>query len=384
MSDAMLNVLFVDDEPRVLEGIERMMFDVAEDWVIDTAQSGEEALSKLAQDDYAIVVSDMRMPCMDGATLLAQIAERHPRVVRVILSGQTDEEAMMRAVPVAHRFLAKPCGAEALYEVVRRTERLCTELADPDLRASITRLGLLPSPPALYTELVQVLRDPEVTLDALSTVVCRDPSLAARVLQIANSAFFSRAAVPVTQLRSAIARIGTRVLRSLALSSTIFAPVSDHRGKLAVEKTQAHALRAAEVALRLASDHKDRDDAFTGALLHDVGLIALWAIAPEGLADIPADPSERLEAERRAFGATHAEIGAHLLDLWGLPLPIVEAVHAHHTPDAIPRAHARVAAITYLANALVNGAEPSPAIVEAYGLAEDVARARLDDGGASC
>lgn len=383
MMDTTINVLFVDDEPRVLEGIQRMMFDVAEDWSIETAASGNEALAKLAEDDYAVVVTDMRMPGMDGAALLEQVADRYPRAVRVILSGQTDEEAMLRAVRVAHRFLAKPCGAEALYEVVQRTARLCAVLADSELRASIARLGPLPSPPRIYTELVDALRDGEVTIEALARIVSSDPALAARVLQIANSAFFSRAASPVSQVRVAIARVGTRVLRSLALTSSIFAPSASAVG-LDVERVQRHALRAAEVALSLAQGHPDRDDAFTGALLLDVGLVALAAMAPHRVGDLVARATECEDGERARMGATHAEIGAHLLDLWGLPLPIVEAVHAHHTPATIPKVHARVAAVAYTANALVNGCVPDPDLVAAYGLAEIVEAARREQRSLPC
>ena len=211
MSDTDLRVLFVDDEPRVLAAITRMMFDVANDWVIDTASSGEAALTKLASADYAVVVSDMHMPGMDGAALLSRVAEEYPRIVRVVLSGQTDEEAIMGALHVAHRFLAKPCKPEALYEVVRRTRRLVSELSRPELRARISHLGPLPSPPTIYLELTRLLKDGEAPMSFIAAIVNRDPSLCSRVLQIANSAFFCRAGPLISDARIAIARIGTRI-----------------------------------------------------------------------------------------------------------------------------------------------------------------------------
>jgi HD-like signal output (HDOD) protein len=371
-----LNVLFVDDEPRVLEGIERMMFDVADDWIIDTAGSGAEALAKLAETDYAIVVSDMRMPGMDGATLLARIAKEHPGVVRVILSGQTDEAAMLRAVGVAHRLLAKPCDAEALYEVVHRTERLVSKLKDPALRARIAELGELPSPPAVYLALVEALNDPDVQIDLLVSIIGQDPALCARVLQLANSAFFSRISSPVLQVRQAIARVGMRLLRSLALSTGIFRAITDPTALAAAERTQKHAFETAQLALELAGASPQRDDAFTAGLLNDIGFAALAAMTPSQMRAIDGTVEEQLDRERAAFGATHAEIGAHLLDLWGLPLSIVEAVHGHHTPEAIPTTHAIVAAASCLADALAHGEEPSPALTAAYGLGPIVARLR--------
>jgi putative nucleotidyltransferase with HDIG domain len=371
-----LNVLFVDDEPRVLEGLERMMFDVAEDWVFDTATSGEEALAKLAGGGYSIVVTDMRMPGMDGATLLARVAERHAEVVRVILSGQTDEAAIMRAAHVAHRFLAKPCGAAAIYEVVQRTQRLVARLSDPELRASIARLGALPSPPLLYLELLAVLRDGDATTEAVSRIVSRDPALSARVLQLANSAFFCRTSAPIAQVRQAIVRVGTRALGALALSSGVFQSSAQGELGVALARTQQHALQVADTALQLAGVSPVGDEAFTAALLHDVGFSALAAVAPARLREVLVGKGDQLEREREAFGTTHAEVGAHLLDLWGLPWSIVEAVGTHHTPEAIPSSHARVAALACVAAALVGGVEPAPSLVASYGLEQDIARIR--------
>jgi HD-like signal output (HDOD) protein len=380
VSDEPLHVLFVDDEPRLLEGIERMMFNVAEDWAVDTAPSGEEALTRLAAEDYAIIVSDMRMPGMDGATLLARVAELHPRVVRVILSGQTDEVATLRAAQIAHRFLTKPCSAEALYEVVSRTQRLVARLADPELRARLTRLGPLPTPPKIYQDLMDALSDSGVSVDVLAGIVSHDPALCAKVLQLANSSFFSRAATPIVQARQAISRIGTNVLRSVALGTSLFraSASSDARG---VEELQRRAFQAAELALCLAGTSTAREEAFTGTLLCDVGLSALATLGPQAAETRLGTTAERLGRERVAFGATHAEIGAHLLDLWGLPLSIVEAAGTHHTPEDIPSTHALVAAIAHVADALVDGDEPCAAVVANYGLQPGLARLREDGGG---
>jgi HD-like signal output (HDOD) protein len=380
VSDEPLRVLFVDDEPLLLEGIQRMMFDVADDWVVDTAPSGEEALARLAGEDYAIIVSDMRMPGMDGATLLTRVAELHPRVVRVILSGQTDEEAALRAAEIAHRFLTKPCSADALYEVVGRTQRIVARLADAGLRARLAQLGPLPTPPIIYQRLMAALRDVDVTIDALGAIVTCDPALSARLLQLSNSSFFSRATSPIVDARHAISRLGTNMLRAVALGTGLFR-AGTGRDAPDVERLQRRAFEASAIALALAGATPARDEVFTGALLCDVGLAALAAMAPDLARAIDAVPAERLERERAAFGATHAEIGAHLLDLWGLPPSIVEAVALHHTPDVIPSSHARTAAIVHVADALVDGEEPSPALVASYDLGPGIARLRSDPAG---
>lgn len=382
MSDEPIQVLFVDDEPRLLEGIERMMFDVAEDWVIDIAPSGDEALAKLAAGDYAIVISDMRMPGMDGATLLARVAELYPRVVRVILSGQTDEEATLRAAQIAHRFLTKPCSAESLYEVVSRTQRLLARLRDPELRARIARLGPLPTPPKIYQDLMAALRDGDVSFDELGAIVSHDPALCARVLQLANSSFFSRAVSPIVKPRQAISRIGINVLRSVALGTSLF---RSDAGKDAreVESLQRRAFEGAELALCLAGASAEREEAFTAALLCDIGISVIAALAPDLAGLAGGSHAARVHDERLALGATHAEIGAHLLDLWGLPLSIVEAVGLHHTPGEIPSKHALAAAIVHVTDALVDGDEPCPAVMASYGLEPAVMKVRAERSGAA-
>jgi len=112
-------VLFVDDEPNVLDGIRRQLRNRVN---IETASSGAAALDIIkAQGPFAVVVSDMRMPEMDGARFLAKVNEIAPQTVRMILSGQADLESTIAAVNEGRvfRFLLKPCNSETLFGVIR-------------------------------------------------------------------------------------------------------------------------------------------------------------------------------------------------------------------------------------------------------------------------
>ena len=113
-------ILFVDDEVSVLQGLERMLFEMVDSWDMSFVESGEQALSELSDEPFDVIVSDMRMPSMDGATLLAHVHDEYPDVVRIILTGHSELEATLRAMPVAHSFLTKPCKPGLLEEVVRR------------------------------------------------------------------------------------------------------------------------------------------------------------------------------------------------------------------------------------------------------------------------
>lgn len=140
-------VLFVDDEPNVLQSIRRSL---RKQFELDTAEGGEEALQLLASnDDYAIVVSDMRMPGMNGVELLSQAKERWPDTVRMMLTGNADQQTAVDAVNKGDvfRFLNKPCDADALANAVKigmRQHELITaekELLENTLRGSIKALA---------------------------------------------------------------------------------------------------------------------------------------------------------------------------------------------------------------------------------------------------
>ena len=111
-------VLFVDDEPQVLEGIQRTLRKQVD---LQTATSGEDGLRLLSEaGPFALVVSDMRMPAMNGAQFLAKAREQAPDTVRMILSGQADFQATIAAVNEGHiyRFLSKPCPPDQLLAAV--------------------------------------------------------------------------------------------------------------------------------------------------------------------------------------------------------------------------------------------------------------------------
>src|SRR5262245_37814840 len=100
----MKKILFVDDEPNVLQGLERMLRSMRHEWEMQFAMSGPAALERLAEQTFDVIVSDMRMPGMTGAQLLTEVSQRHPHIVRIILSGQADQEDILRSVGPTHQY----------------------------------------------------------------------------------------------------------------------------------------------------------------------------------------------------------------------------------------------------------------------------------------
>ncbi|MBV9849174.1 MAG: response regulator [Armatimonadetes bacterium] len=116
----MIRVLFVDDESHILSGLQRMLRPLRHEWAMTFAEGGPAALDALAGAEFDVIVTDMRMPGMSGAQLLAEVRRRHPRVARIVLSGQSDREHLQQLAQTPHEYLSKPCDTELLKETVRR------------------------------------------------------------------------------------------------------------------------------------------------------------------------------------------------------------------------------------------------------------------------
>jgi len=327
-----MRVLFVDDERRVLVGIERMLFGLNRDWEVLLAGSGEEALAELERGPVDVVVSDMRMPGMDGAELLKRVRERSPSTLRMLLSGHTETDAAMRALDVAQQFLSKPCEAQALVETIEGAVTLRDLLSDPAISETVGRMARLPAAPRVFAKLNQALQDPNCDVTQIGAILAEDPAMTAKVLQMANSAFFPSAGRTVTDLKTAVMRIGSVMIRNLVLAAEVF---SQDASRSDVASLQRQALMASMLASKIASGRADADQIGIAALLANVGRLLP---TPEG------------EAAARVG---HAELGAYLLAMWGLPMLIVEAVAHHAEPDRCPQREFGPVGIVHIAVASV-------------------------------
>ncbi len=358
------HVLFVDDQQEILDGLRDALRGQRHAWQMTFVASAEEALACLGDAPVDVVVSDMRMPGMDGAQLLSEIQERYPGMIRIILSGYADTAALTRAAGVAHRFLAKPAETDELVRVIERSCALRELSAQVSRNESSAALSSLPSAPVAYLELTRMLGDENASAADVASVVERDVAMAAKLLQLANSAIFGSGR-SISQLSEAVTRVGLNNLRALALSVGTFerfTPSSLTPG-FSIAALQAHSTLVARIARRLAP-RSASDDAFTAGMLHDVGLLILATHEPAFLAEAIAaaqlEGRPLYEVEQQTRGSSHAELGAHLLALWGIPHPIVEAVAYHHAPRA---AHGRLldhVTAVYVANLLAHEVAPGP------------------------
>ncbi|MFN8124591.1 MAG: HDOD domain-containing protein [Thermoleophilia bacterium] len=356
----MIGILFVDDEPMVLEGLANALRKHRKEWRMTFAVGGEEALARLEEQHFDVVVADMRMPGMSGEQLLERVRARWPETARIVLSGQTDEDVARRLVHLAHQFLAKPSDADTIHKVVSRAHRLQSLLQDDALRQLVGRMGRLPSLPELFMKVRDLLDDPEHSIGDVGELIGQDPALAAKVVQIVNSAFFGMA-TKVTNVGKAVNYLGGRTVRDVVLGVEVFHNVPDIAKATGVdpEELQKGALRAAELTAAIAGevDPELRDDGYLAGLLVNVGLLVLASRLPEVLAPMIAQARETgrplHEIEREFQRQTHAEIGAYLLGLWGLPMAVVEAVADQHTPGRLSDEAFGLAGCLHVAEALL-------------------------------
>jgi HD-like signal output (HDOD) protein len=336
----MRDILFVDDERELLDGLRARLYKHRRDWNMTFVLSGDEAIATLEKKPMDLIVSDVRMPGMDGGQLLTLVKERWPKTIRIIVSGYSDPVQAVRLTSLAHQYIAKPCDGHVLENIIERCFNLQDLLAQDTLRQMVGRIGKLPALPKTYGKLQAALAKPTVAAAEIGDIVNADAAIASKVLQITNSAFF-RLRKPMARIKDAVTYLGFATIRNLVLSAEIYSQWKMPAGLSAVdpEQLQTHAQRTAAACKSLAGGRASPDDAWLAGLLHDIGYWILVQECPDELAQaLDMSRAQRLpliECELRTTGATHAQIGAYLLGLWGLPYSIVEAVALHHSPTAI-------------------------------------------------
>jgi len=331
-------ILFVDDEPMLLSGLERSLRGMRKEWEMQFAPGGRQALEALARAPFDVVVTDMRMPEIDGAHLLEEIKTRYPRTMRFVLSGQSDRETILRSIGPTHQYLSKPCDLQDLKQKITQALALRDLLENPKLKEVVSRLDTLPSLPDLYVRLTEALGDSNVTVAKVADIVQRDMGMTTKVLQLVNSAFFGLPS-QVSSPHHAVSLLGIDNLRAVVLSVHVFSELEDRPNSKIIDLWPC-SLRVAAFARAITrAEHGSQvseDDAFAAGLLHDVGrLVLVNSCGAEYLAALDCAQNQEItvtEAELQKFGCTHAEVGAYLLGLWGLPASVVQAVAWHHTP----------------------------------------------------
>ncbi len=352
-------VLFATNEEALVPAIVRQLGPVAREWEFVVTPGVTQASAALAEQPFDVLVADTRLTSVED--LLAETRRRHPNVIRIALAMQGDRLEIVRISNLVHRVLFRPWTEADLLDAIQRACSLREYLQSPSLAAIVGRIGSVPSLPALYARIIDELERPDFSLASVGSLVSQDVGIAAKLLQMANSAVIGLRR-PTTTPTQAVYILGAELTKALVMAAGILSQYNPAAIRpFSIEALWEHSQRVADLAGRIAMEEGAPDwvvrEATLAGLFHDIGQLTLASQIPgpyrEVLSLVKSEKLPVAEAEQRILGGTHAEVGAYLLGLWGLPDRVVEAVAWHHTPEKCPGDTFTALTAVHVADALV-------------------------------
>ncbi len=329
-------------------------------WKVSTGTNVREALKVLTKTHVDILVTETRLKEISGFVLLSKVKEIYPDMARIILSGYADRDVILKSVEIAHQYISKPCEMNDLKEAIDKALMMRDLLSNDAVKSAVSNIDTLPSIPSLYTEIIDELNSEDPSIKKIGDIVSQDIGMSAKMLQLVNSSFFG---IPqrVINPEKAVNMLGVDLVKAIALTSGAFSKYEDlDIPGFSLDRLWEHCLNAGSIAKQICGvegcDKKFIENAFMATLLHDVGTILIAKNFPYVFSKIIAESEESnrkvYEIEKELLGATHADIGAYLLGLWGLPKSIIEAVANHHQPYETIETDLSILAVVHTANAL--------------------------------
>lgn len=332
-------VVFVDDEEAILSSLQSLFRKSGHS--IHAFASPAEALAFVANAHVDLVISDLRMPVMNGAEFLNQVAAVNPQAVRLILSGYEDKSIVMSALAkgLVQHFILKPWDDADLKALVHQSLTRLEYLRRQRLETVLGAVDSLPSPPKFQARLREMLARPNVSLDNLAREIETNPPIVAKLLRVANSVYYA-SRKSVSNIRDAVTFIGTDYVAGLVAAMEVFQGFSSKSGAEVADQIEIlwrQALSRSSIARSIAERWPGAGSPHTvhiASLLQDVGYAVRLCSDPDAYAQFTQmcrDGSmSRYEADANVFGITHDDVGAALLEYWNLPSEIVTAVAHHH------------------------------------------------------
>lgn len=360
-------ILFLDSEASSAMIAQNAFREMHAGWTVECVQSGAEAMRALDDTPFDAVVANGPGDNGPGQALLEHARQHHPQALRFVLVRRDGDCNPLVQARTAHQLVAAGSHPEiALQTQLSKALELRGLLSSSSLRDIVARITFLPSPPAAYRELMEGLNSETSTVEYVGEILERDPAISAKLLQMVNSAYFGLGCRVTNPVR-AISLMGLEVVKALVLSAGVYANLPPAvAARHEVGWLWRHSMRVSRMAQKVAqaftSDARLIDDAFIAGLLHDLGTLILLCDCPAEVKEIEqaaiAERAAIWNAERNMLGVTHAEVGAYLLGMWGLPQPVVEAVAWHHRPAACPVAEPSPLLAVHIADCVQTGCDP--------------------------
>lgn len=353
-------ILLLADESGDMARLKSLFAEAAPELSLFFASSAKDALAALEKDDFESVFCDLREGPEAGANFLQEAWRIRPRIVRFLLARSLSPDLLVTCALGAHHFLQKPLDALTLGSALSRADSINQFVRNDRIQSLVSRMRTLPSRPSLYLEVMRELRSSSASAVTVGELVEKDLAISTKLIQVVNSAFYGMAQ-QVTEPSAAVLLLGLETTASLVLSIEAFARFDKVKPiYFSMDRVWRHSQSVATTAKRIAELMSNDPDvarfAYTAGLLHDIGKLALALnFEDQYQGALKLAEKQKLspsEVEAQVFGATHADTGAYLLAVWGLPLPIVEAVARHHVPARSLEKHFSAATALHLAERL--------------------------------
>ncbi|MBN1125833.1 MAG: HDOD domain-containing protein [Sedimentisphaerales bacterium] len=353
-------LLFVDDDHNVLNGLRRMLYAMKGQWKMEFVHKASDALKVMETTPYDVVVSDLRMPDMDGIQFLETVREAYPDTIRFMLSGYMDKALQTQAAQCVHQFISKPCDAEQLKVLVTRALALYDRLRSGNVTKILSRIESLPVMPDVYQEVIDMFHRPSCSLRQIGQAIAKDVGMSSKILQVVNTAFYGQETKIIDPVH-AVSYLGQKAAEALIITSGVFGMLSNKKIKqFSVMGLQEHCIRVGTLAREICKihdlDEQEQETATMAGILHDAGKMVLILHFADELVEAIARSKQGTQPmhviEHDMLGVTHGELGGCLLDLWGLPNSIIEAVTYHHQPSHCVNQEFSVISAVHIADAI--------------------------------
>ncbi len=332
-------ILIVDEDKKTLNDAESLLQDKLEEWDITFAVSGPDALVMLDENTFDVIVTDLCMNQMSGMQLLTLVQKAYPMTIRLMLDDRSELDETIKSIKLAHQSIAKPIDA-SFVKTLQTALNIQSIINNKTVSEIVGDIEKLPSLPNIYQEISMAMQRPNVSSDKIASIIEKDLALTTKILQLVNSSFFGLGQ-KITSVSKAVGLIGLSMLKILTLLTESLA--SFNMGQIpkafSIERLQNDAILYGKVASKV-FQKVDRDrieDAFMAGFLHGIGYLIMIEHLNEGFAQALHRHKEEqrslIDCENEICSTNHAEIGAYLLGLWGLPLPIIEAVAYYYAPQ---------------------------------------------------
>jgi len=353
---------------------------LGKEWTIKLVTTPDAALAEMATQACDVLVADFALPQINGTDLLDRVHTEYPKTIRILLVGENDKDKRMADVEGSHLVLPKPCDSNTLKSAIERALAIDLWLANDSLRELVARLRTFPIVPSLYLEVINALKLPHTTTNEVGAIIAKDMAMTTKLLQVTNSACFGlprKISDPV----EAVGILGFETVKSMVMTLKLLSQYDKVKPVyFSIDRLWRHSTEVARISRRIVLSETDdpglAGSAFTAGLMHDLGKLVLASNFDEqysGAQSLARKQGIPLwEVEKQIFGATHGEIGAYLLGLWGMPLDLVESSALHHNPSRTQSKQFTALTAVHVANALVYEAKPdkegfiAPQIDEQY------------------